>query len=357
MDFLQSEQWRKFQEAAGRRTFLISSNNFHASIIEHNLPIVGKYFYVPRGPICHLERSGAESKDLIGLDSSTSSRGETALGMTKLLDLAKKEKAGWIRIDVSSEGVLKTLGVQEGHPVSIKKAPHDMQPQEVFLIDISKTEEELLGEMKAKTRYNVKLAEKKGVEVFCVSEGCHPELDSGSNKNSELSQSIRFRVKPGMTNKYLEEFLRLVKITAERDKITPHPEEYYQKMLEVISEENLQLYVAEFEGKIIAANLVVFYGQTATYLHGASDNENRNVMAPFLLQWRQIQDAKKGGCTRYDFGGVKSNGDSSWAGITKFKTSFSPNTKATEFLGSYDIILDSKKYYLYRAIQYLKGLL
>ncbi len=77
-----------------------------------------------------------------------------------------------------------------------------------------------------------------------------------------------------------------------------HPESYYRKMFETIPAEILKLYMAEYENKIIAANIVIHYGNTATYLHGASDNEYRNVMAPYLLQWQAILDAKKAGLNK-----------------------------------------------------------
>ncbi|MFA4817854.1 MAG: peptidoglycan bridge formation glycyltransferase FemA/FemB family protein [Parcubacteria group bacterium] len=309
-DFLQSEEWRKFQEATGKKTFNISTDGFWANIIEHQLPIVGKYFYVPRGPLGEVK-------------------------MEDVINLAKKEKANWIRIDVD----------YKNSKYKIEKAPHDMQPREVFIIDITKSEEELLAQMKSKTRYNIKVAQKHNVKI------------SVADKSQPDSQ------------KYLENLLELVKITAKRDGITPHPENYYRQMFEIIPAENLKLYVAEYENKIIAANIVIFYGNIATYLHGASDNEHRNVMAPHLLQWQQIQDAKKAGLKKYDFGGIcsgptaldqndlkRSDRYNAWAGITKFKTGFSPNTKPILFPGSYDIIINKKKYYLYRLIQKIKGI-
>jgi len=160
-------------------------------------------------------------------------------------------------------------------------------------------------------------------------------------------------------------------------------------MLENIPEKNLKLYTAEYQGKIIVANLVSFYGNTATYLHGASDNKYRNVMAPFLLQWQTILDAKKVGYEKYDMGGVSVNFQfpisnfqtifnnqilnnkklkksqatsyklqaTSWAGITRFKLGFSPETKPIEFLGSYDIVISPLKYWIYKIIQKAKSLL
>ena len=134
-------------------------------------------------------------------------------------------------------------------------------------------------------------------------------------------------------------------------------------MLETISIDILKLYVAKYNGKVIAANLVVFYGETCTYLHGASDDEYRNVMAPYLLQWQQIRDAKKMGCKKYDFGGVKTgrkkneerSKKNSWEGITRFKLGFSPNTKPVEFPGCYDIIVSPVRYFMYRVMQKIKS--
>lgn len=325
-NFLQSEEWRKFQEAVGRRTFFISSESFYASIIEHSLPIVGNYFYIPRGPIINIQESGKSEQEI-----------------QNLLELAKKEKAGWARFDPENQEVLEKI--KKSTKLKIVKAPHDVQPKQLFMIDISGPEEEILAKMKSKTRYNIRLAEKKNIQIK-------------------------------IGEKYLEDFLRLTKIMAKRQGITPHPDKYYRKMLETIPEEMIKLYAAEYENKVIAANLVIFYpvkysqgesgvagfnrvnGDTAIYLHGASDDEYRNVMAPYLLQWRAIQEAKQKGCTKYDFGGVRTEEqNNNWAGITRFKLGFAPNTKPIEFPGSYDIIINPMKYWLYRIIQRVKSIL
>jgi lipid II:glycine glycyltransferase (peptidoglycan interpeptide bridge formation enzyme) len=87
-------------------------------------------------------------------------------------------------------------------------------------------------------------------------------------------------------------------------------------------------------------------------------------MAPYLLQWQAIKDAKAAGCEAYDFGGIRTEGReriyafptrNSWAGITKFKTGFSPATKPIEFPGSYDIIINPVEYWMYRGIQKMKS--
>jgi peptidoglycan pentaglycine glycine transferase (the first glycine) len=309
--FLQSEEWRNFQETVGRKTYRVEET----IIIEHRLLVVGKYFYIPRGTI-------------IELDSSTS------LGMANIINIARKENIGWIRFDAENEESLNLTKKNTNY--KIQKAPHDMQPKEIFAIDITKSEEQLLSEMKQKTRYNIKLAEKKGVKVI-------------SERGSVRS-------------KYVEEFFRLVKLTAKRKRINFHPEDYYRKMTETINSDVLSLYVAEYNNKVIAANLIAFYGNTATYLHGATDDEYRNVMAPYLLQWQAILDAKKRGCEFYDFGGVKTANSEQktvnskdWSGITKFKVGFSEETKPFEFPGSYDIVINPFKYRLYKIIQKIKS--
>ncbi|EKE20303.1 MAG: methicillin resistance protein [uncultured bacterium] len=347
-EFLQSLQWREFQETVGRKTHFVENADFSASVVEHELPIVGKYFYIPRGPVLKVKSGKLKVKSFL----------------ERLVELAQKNNTGWIRIEPENEEALSII--KEDIAEKIVRAPHDMQPREVFVIDISKSEEQLLAEMKSKTRYNIGVAKKHGVKISC-SGGCHSGLDPESReiKGSEINAGIPDQVRDDNERQnrndksfFVEEFLRLTKEMAERQGIAPHPEEYYRKMIEALPENMLKIYSAEFEGKIIASSLVIFFGETATYAHGASSNENRNVMAPFLIQWQAILDAKKAGFKVYDFGGVKTNSnDNSWAGITQFKLGFSPNTKPIVFAGTYDIIVNPRKYAVYRGLQRAKALL
>ena len=315
--FLQSVYWQKFQESVGRKTYSISETGGDkemiacANVIEHILPLVGKYFYVPRGPIIKDQNYNVKVKTFFD----------------NLINLSKENNVGWIRIEPNSEKELVFIKENLPDGIKIKKSAVDMQPSEILILDISKSEEEFLAGMKQKTRYNIRLAEKKGVKIYASQD-----------------------------NKEVDNFFRLVEITSKRDRITAHPESYYRKMFDVIPPEILKLYVARYEGKIICANLVLFFGGTATYMHGASDNDHRNVMAPYLLQWQQIRDAKKEGCTRYDFGGVKVKNESgkSWAGVTKFKTGFAPDIEPIQFPGCYDLVLNTAKYMMYRLVQRIK---
>lgn len=330
--FLQSQYWRKFQESVGRKTYNVFTSDENgkpvawANIIEHTLPVVGRYFYVPRGPIVGVPKSKSQISNKIQISNSKNQK-----FFNDLISLAKENDISWIRIEsTNAENFLEFLKLNLKN-LKIKKSAVDMQPREILILDISRSEDEILAKMKQKTRYNIRLSQKRGVLVKTISDFQLP------------------------TSRYcIKEFLHLIRITAERDKITVHPQNYYQKMFETIPPEILKLYIAEYKDKIIAANLIVFFGKTATYLHGASANIHREVMAPYLLQWRAIQDAKEAGCKRYDLGGVKIQNSSSWSGITKFKTGFSPETKPIQFPGCYDIILRPGRYNLYRFLQKIK---
>jgi lipid II:glycine glycyltransferase (peptidoglycan interpeptide bridge formation enzyme) len=310
--FLQSQEWSGFQECTGKKIFHFEGEDCFANVIEYELLWVGRYWYIPRGPVVNQQSSKNNSQVQDFLQS--------------ILTKAKQENIGWIRIEPTDELSMRLW--EEIAEVTLKKAAHNVQPKEILVMRIDGSEEEIVSQMKSKTRYNIRLAEKKGVKIFTSNEQEH-----------------------------IDAFCDLVDVTAKRDGITPHPRAYYQKMLQIIPDNMLKVYLAEYEGKIVAANLVVFFGTYATYLHGASGNEYREVMAPYLLQWRQIQDAKKSGCTHYDFGGVKlGDGENNWAGITRFKQGFAPQQQATCFLGSYDVILAKNRYAAYLILQHLKKL-
>ena len=314
-NFLQSPEWARFQEMNGREVVRTESGAYG---FVHTLPIVGSYLYLPRFPSGNISDPQSDLKGLVLL--------------------AQQEKFGWIRVEPETEEVLHVcehvISLRgENERIRLMKAPHDMQPRETFVVDISKSEEELLVQMKAKTRYNVRLAEKKGVRIFMTRE-----------------------------KKYQDIFLTLIEATVKRQNILPHPKSYYEKMIAVFSEERLMLFVAEYEGVVLAANLVLFAGDTATYLHGGTSDTHREVMAPVLLQWEQMREAKRRGCVWYDFGGVSVSVEinnhqskiAAWEGITRFKLGFSPDTIQRAFPGCYDIVVDWKRYGLYSHLRFLQ---
>jgi lipid II:glycine glycyltransferase (peptidoglycan interpeptide bridge formation enzyme) len=182
-----------------------------------------------------------------------------------------------------------------------KRAAADIQPRDTVIVNLDLDYEQILASMKPKWRYNVSLAGKKGVLV-----------NTGGGKE-------------------METFYSLLKETAQRDGIAIHNFDYYKTLFEICGQRNkngegaeLRLYTATHEGDTLAAIVVLFRARYATYLYGASSNEKRNLMAPYALQWKAMQDAKEAGCQYYDLFGIPPNEDPNhpMAGLYRFKTGF-----------------------------------
>jgi len=182
-----------------------------------------------------------------------------------------------------------------------KRAAADIQPPDTVIVNLNLPCEQILASMKPKRRYNISLAGKKGV---CVNTGEEKEL---------------------------EIFYDLLKETAQRDGIAIHSFEYYKTLFEICEKRNkngenlsLRLYTAVHEGDTLAAIVVLVRARYAVYLYGASSNEKRNLMAPYALQWKAMQDAKEAGCQYYDLFGIPPNDDPNhpMAGLYRFKTGF-----------------------------------
>jgi len=302
---LQSEYWAKVEQEEKREVVQVKNKSQNVYGYQRDLTAVGSYGYWPRG--------FSWSRTLL----------------KQVVELGKKKGWGWLRFDlISTEEVNQTKKWVSKHKLAMVVAPHSMQPRQNLLLDLRPSSEELLSKMKSKTRYNIRLAKRKGV-----------------------------RIKTTREEKYLDIFLELMQKTERRKGVKFHPPRHYYAILHNLPADVLQLYVAEYQGRILAINLVSFYNRVATYLHGATADNYRQVMAPFLLQWQAILQAKQQGCRYYDFGGIFPNAtDSGKIGLTRFKVGFAPQSKPFVMAGSYDIILNPFKYRLYRWLSKVKKL-
>ncbi len=177
------------------------------------------------------------------------------------------------------------------------RAPVGVQPPDTVVIDLLRDHDELLSGMHRKNRYNIRLAERKGVEVDVA--------DSSS----------------------LDRWYELYRQTAKRDRIAIHSREYYARLFELPAGDDgpsLRLYLARHEGDLLAGIIVVRYRGAATYLYGASSSEKRNLMPNYALQWRAMLDARDDGCLWYDLFGVPPSEDPSHPmhGLYRFKRGF-----------------------------------
>jgi lipid II:glycine glycyltransferase (peptidoglycan interpeptide bridge formation enzyme) len=214
------------------------------------------------------------------------------------------------------------------------KADHDIQPRHTLISDLTSSEQALLNRMHPKTRYNIRLAERRGVRV-------------------------RFSDAP----KAVESFLRLSRDVAGRGSFHFHPDGYYRELVRILAGSGsgerraarAEVALAERGESVLAAHILVSFGDVVTYVHGASSSHERHLMAPHLLQWESMRRAKHQGFTHYDFFGVappQAGSDHSWAGITRFKEGF--GGERVSYVGAYDFVLSRLGYWVYSSARRLR---
>lgn len=210
---------------------------------------------------------------------------------------------------------------------NLRKANTDILPSNTIFMDLLKTTDNLLGDMKAKTRYNINLAIRKGVKIKSL----------------------------GMES--LEIWYDLYRQTAQRNNFFLHSIEYFRVVIaaranDTTSPADVYLLVAEVDDKPLAAMFLIVANKRGTYLYGASASENRNYMATYALQWRAMELSKQMGCTEYDFFGISPNADPSHPmfGLYRFKSGFGGQVFHT--MGCWDYPLSKEKYQYYASIEF-----
>jgi lipid II:glycine glycyltransferase (peptidoglycan interpeptide bridge formation enzyme) len=321
-NLLQSGFWASFKEGFGWKAlaFMIhctaDDHAMDVPLIALTRPLAAGYHlaYIPHGP--------SPSQPLPGEPC------DCLEALSKALKPYLPPKTLFIRFDVpwGARG-------EDNFPPAIckplRKAACDVQPPDTVIISLAPSEEELLAGMKPKTRYNTRLAEKKGVRVY-----------EGGPEDIPLWYGL-----------YQE--------TAERDGITLHEREYYERLFELARswtgpKPAMHILLAEAEGKVIAGVIIAVFGPGACYLYGAASNEMRNYMASYALQWQGIRLAKKEGALSYDLFGIPPSDDPSHAmyGLYRFKTGF--GGEILHRPGSYDYPLKFFPYLGYRIAERLR---
>ncbi|MGB4571544.1 MAG: peptidoglycan bridge formation glycyltransferase FemA/FemB family protein [Rectinemataceae bacterium] len=282
--FLQSAFWAEFKAATGWKPqrFRIESpdSNYRCDllVLERRLRAGFGFAYVPHGPERFPEHC-AESAD----------RDSFLEALAKALRPHCSSRCLFIRFDLPQY-------VKAEHRPGYLKRGTAVQPPDTVLLDLGPEEAEILAAMKPKWRYNIRLAEKKGVTV-----------------SEEGPESLQV-------------FYSLYLATAERDRIAVHPYSYYSRLFSLPPSHDAKpgVWVARYEGEALAAIVTLFRRTRAVYLYGASSDEHRNLMPAYALQWEAIRAAKASGCTEYDFFGIPPDDDPAhpMAGLYRFKTGF-----------------------------------
>ncbi len=207
---------------------------------------------------------------------------------------------------------------------------HAMSPATTVITDVTQSDDALLGAMHEKTRYNIRVSAKQGIHVRL---GTHDDMDA---------------------------FIALMRETSSRDAFTPHEETYLRATYDALASSGMaRIRIAEYHKQPLAANMEMAFGDTVTYLHGASSSTHRHAMAPYALHWDALRAARDEGWRFYDWWGCNPDRVSnyyykpSWQGITRFKRGW--GGEFVEYAGTWDLPLQRFLYRLAFPQFWLRG--
>jgi len=258
---LQSWEWGEFRKKTGvkiERVGFFDNKKIHKAlqVSFHPIPVIGGTAgYCPKGFMPDEDQLSA------------------------LKQIAQKNNALFVKLEPN---IAQKSGVPSAHQ-SIGKflMENDATPGKslftkyTFQLDITKTEEELFANLASKTRYNVNLAARKGVQIF-------------ENTSKE-----------GM-----EQYIEILEETTKRQQFYAHTPEYFRSMWESLGQSGmLRIFNAVYQDKILVSWIMFVFNDTLYYPYGASRREHRNVMASNLLMWEMIKFGKKENCTMFDMWG------------------------------------------------------
>lgn len=234
--------------------------------------------------------------------------------MKFLKELAKKENLIFIKMEPNVLKNDKTIKLLKDNGCVAGKT---LFTPTSFWIDLTKSEEELLASFESKTRYNIRLSERKGVKV---------EEETG--------------------DKAFEKYLELTAETTKRDNFFAHNRHYHKLMWETLKGKIAHLLTAKFENEIIVTWILFESDGFLYYPYGGSTHnpKYKNLMASNLMMWEAIKFGKKLGLTTFDLWGREPG-----KGFTKFKEGYNP--KVVEFVGTWDLVINKPLYNLYKVLE------
>jgi lipid II:glycine glycyltransferase (peptidoglycan interpeptide bridge formation enzyme) len=307
---LQHGQWGALKAFFGWQPVQLTAGGSGALVLFRQLPLGFSLGYIPKGPL-----------------------GEDWTVLWPELDaLCRQRRAVFLKVEPDAWGE-DYLQTEQLRAAGFRPSAHSLQPPRTVVLDISGDEDEILAAMKQKTRYNIRLAERKEVVV-------RPSHD-------------------------LETFTRMMAVTGERDDFGVHTPDYYRRAYELFHPAGLcELLIAYYQDQPLAGLMVFAAGKRAWYLYGASSNRERNRMPAYLIQWEAIRWAKARGCTSYDLWGVPDadedmleagfmeQEDGLW-GVYRFKRGFGGEVRRAA--GAWDRVYRPGLYLAYRTMMARRG--
>jgi len=248
---LQTGEWGVLKLAFGWQVTRLVHDDTGAQVLFRRLPFGSSIAYIPKGPVSSGKVSAGSEQFYSELDR-----------------ICKQKHAIFLKIEPDEWDNTK-----QEWPATLRPSAYNIQPPRTLVIDLNGSEEDILMRMKQKTRYNIRLAEKKGITVRAWDD--------------------------------LPAFHRMMLVTGGRDAFGVHSLDYYRKAYDLFRPTGMaELLVAEHAGIPLAALMVFARGKRAWYIYGASGDEGRNLMPTYLLQWEAMRWALFKGCTEYDLWGV-----------------------------------------------------
>lgn len=287
--FLQSPRWANVKEFWQWRGILVYRDGRMAgamSVLIRRLPLGMSVLYAPRGPVCDRHDPFVMSELFAAAESLAADVG----GILLMTDPDEPDTNGEFR------EIMAAMDFTEREDAGFD----NIQAQHVFRLRLeNRTEAEVFGGFCSKTRYNIRLAQRKGVQIRT------------------------FRGDEKLPERELEAFTALMEETGKRDHFIPRGKEYYRRVFSSLGREAV-LFMAYLDGEAIAGTIGVYSGRKGWYLYGASGNAHRNVMPNYLLQWTMIQWAMARKCLFYDLRGVPGvlTEDNPLYGLYRFKKGF-----------------------------------
>jgi len=328
---LQTGNWGELKSTFGWDVVRIASKNpassllydTGAQVLFRKIFLDFTFAYIPKGPL--------------GIGDVTNDVRTWDLLWPEVDKVCKKHNAVFLKVEPDCWGV--PAGIQGGQthgflpPKGFHTSSQSIQPTRTLEIDIRGDDAHVLARMKQKTRYNIRLAQRKGVVAFQSSD--------------------------------LDTFFRLMHTTSKRDRFSVHSLAYYHRVYELFHPKGeCELLMAEFEGEPLASIMVFGRGKRAWYFYGASSNIYRESMPTYLLQWEAIRWARERGSTHYDLWGVPDydletlesefsrRNDGLW-GVYRFKRGFGGVLKSA--ISPWDRVYMKIPYMFYRWWVHLRA--
>ncbi|MCB9834564.1 peptidoglycan bridge formation glycyltransferase FemA/FemB family protein [Candidatus Nomurabacteria bacterium] len=301
--FQQLYTWAQFKQSTGWNPFYLEFDDLPILVLSKDLPLIGTVFQIPKGPVLSIDDYEKFSQSV----------------------------QDYIRTNYKHPAILRVdphiLESQFKAPGNWQKENTSMQFSSTVLLDISDPLDPVLASFKQKTRYNIRLANKKGVEII----------------NSQKSQiSIENSV---------DTLYKLMAITQSRAGYFLRPKTYFANYWNRYHQADHGTFIfAKYQDQIIAGGFFIYHDQLGYYKDGGSNGQHRSSMAPYLLQWEAMSYLKSQGVEQYDFVGAphstQLDNNHPFESIYKFKSMFNP--EITDYAGIYNVPLDPDRYKRYQ---------